>query len=175
MGGTMKVLMGAAAIAVASVIAVGALVGDQLEQRLPGAGQELEKAVAVAGQLQVAITTLTENDVLRNREEIFRRISDLQEQTNRIAVALNSLENKGLDLKGLSDSDRVIFINFASSATNKIFVNEGSIDIESIRLSYSVLQKNLMSSAYIYEGLLKEFRPSLTCSLSARSVLLGRI
>jgi hypothetical protein len=157
----MKVLMGAAAIAVAWAIAVSALVGDQLEQRLAGAGQELQKAVSVAGQLQVAITTLTESDVLRNREEIFRRISDLREQTDRIAVTLGSLENKSLDVKGLSNSDRAIFINFVSSATNKIYVNEGSIDLESIRVSYLVLQKNLMSAAYTYEGLVKEFRPSL--------------
>jgi ABC-type antimicrobial peptide transport system permease subunit len=158
----MKALMGAAAIAVASVITVGALVGDQLEQRLAGAGKELQSAVAVAGQLQIAITTLTESDVVRNKEEISRRIVDLKEQTDRIGVPLSSLENKGLELKGLNDRDRVVFLNFVSSATNKVLSPDAIIDIESIRQSYFLLQKNLLFAAYNYEGLLKEFRPSLS-------------
>jgi hypothetical protein len=164
----MKVLVGAVAIAIASVITVGALVGDQLEQRLAGAGQELQTAVAVAGHLQVAITTLTENDIIRNREEIFHRITDLREQTDRIAIALSSLENKGLDVKGLNDRDRVVFLNFVSSATNKVWPPEATIDIASIRLSYLLLQKNLLYTANNYESLLKEFRPSLNPSNQRR-------
>jgi hypothetical protein len=157
----MKVILGGAAIAVASVITVGALVGDQLEQRLGGAEQELQNAVAVAGQVQIVITTLTENDVLRNREEIYHRLVDLREQTDRIDVALSTLDSRGLDIKGLSDRDRVLFLNFVSSATNKVWSAEGTIDAQSIRLSYSVLHKNLLLAASNYETVLKEFRPTL--------------
>jgi hypothetical protein len=158
----MKVSLGAAAIiVVVSAMTVGALVGDQLEQRLGGAGTELQNAVAVAGRVQIAITTLTENDVLKNREEILHRLVDLREQVDRIGVAFSSFDTRPFDVKLLDDSERVVFLNFLSSATNKVVMGQSNIDVETIRAGYSILQKNLSLYISNYEVLLKEFRPSL--------------
>jgi hypothetical protein len=74
------------------------------------------------------------------REEIFHRITDLQEQTDRIAIALSSLENKGLDVKGLSDRDRVVFHNFVSSATNGPFFSASSAAFPAARAPARIVE-----------------------------------
>jgi hypothetical protein len=80
---------------------------------------------------------------------------------DRIGIAFSTLDARPFNVKLLDDSERVVFLNFLSSAKNKVMMGQSNIDVETIRASYAILQKNLLLYISTYEILLKEFRPSL--------------
>jgi hypothetical protein len=159
----MKTVAAGLALIITYVISVGGFLDDQIEQRLGKFGVELRNSVATAGELQIFITRLTqtEADVVRHRNEILRRLVDLREQVEQITLALALMDIKPLSVKGLDDRERIMFVNWVSSATNRDYSKDNAFDVSTIKYSYSILEKNLIVMISNYEKAIKEFRGGL--------------
>jgi hypothetical protein len=158
----MRIIWHTLAVALFLGVSVGAFVHDQMTQAIGDLGPQLLKAVSLTGEVLSSIARPSADELINNRREIQRRLTDLKEQTEAILQILREMEMTAapLQIYRLDEGKKAVFLRLVPPESRADIERTKTIEMKVVLEIYADVKSDVQHDASSFNSALSEIKDS---------------
>jgi hypothetical protein len=151
----MKATGPAVIVAIFGIMSAAAFVGDV--KSIGDLGPELEKAIATVGQILTDVARPSADDLVENKIQTNKRLTDLRDETEAISQLLRKMEDGSpLSIAALDPKKRAEFLLIVPPDQRSDIESTKAIGMSTVSKIYSDIRESVKRDALFFEAALSE-------------------